>query len=67
MALTSNEVIGTPARAGVARAGATRSGAIPRATQITSAGIYAWAREDSGVKHGDPPVSVENSWTTGRS
>ena len=67
MALTSNEVIGTPARSGVARSGATRSGAVPRATQITSHGIYAWGRVDSGVKHGDPPGSVEDSWTVGRS
>jgi len=67
MALTSNETIGTPARLGVARLGATRLGAIPRATQIVSPGVYAWAWSDSGVKHGDPPTSVENSWTIGRS
>jgi hypothetical protein len=67
MALTSNEAIGTPARLGVARLGATRLGACPRATQITSDGLYAWARVDSGVKHGDPPNSVEDSWTVGRS
>jgi hypothetical protein len=67
MALTSNEAIGTPARLGVARLGATRLGAIPRATQIVSPGVYAWAWGDSGVKHGDPPTSVENSWTIGRS
>lgn len=67
MALSSNESIGTPARLGVARLGASRLGATPRATQITTAGLYAWAREDSGVKHGDPPTSVEDSWTVGRS
>lgn len=66
-ALSSNETIGTPARLGVARLGATRLGAIPRATQITSAGLYAWGWVDSGVKHGDPPSSVEDSWTVGRS
>lgn len=66
-ALSSNEVIGTPARLGVARLGATRLGAIPRASQITSGGIYAWAWVDSGVKHGDEQESVENSWTVGRS
>ena len=67
MALTSNEAIGTPARLKVARLGATRLGAAPRATQITATGLYAWGRVDSGVKHGDPPGSVENSWTVGRS
>ena len=66
-AILSNETIGTPARLGVARLGATRLGAIPRATQITSTGVYAWARVDSGVKRGDPETSVENSWTVGRS
>lgn len=66
-ALSSNESIGTPARLGVARLGATRLGAIPRATQITSTGLYAWARTDSGVKRGDPLGSVEDSWTVGRS
>lgn len=67
MALTSNEPIGTPARLGVARLGATRLGAIPRASQIDDPGVYAWARQDSGVKRGDPPTSVEDSWTVGRS
>lgn len=67
MALTSNEAIGTPARLGVARLGATRLGATPRASQIVAPGIYAWARVDSGVKRGDPPDSVENAWTVGRS
>jgi len=67
MGLTSNELIGTPARAGVARAGATRSGAIPRASQVKAPGVYAWEHADSGVKHGDPPTSVEDSWTVGRS
>lgn len=67
MALTSNEAIGTPARLGVARLGATRLGACPRSSQVVAPGVYAWARADSGVKHGDPPTSVENSWTVGRS
>lgn len=67
MALTSNEVIGTPARSGVARSGATRSGACPRSSQVKAPGVYAWEHEDSGVKHGDPPTSVEDSWTVGRS
>jgi hypothetical protein len=67
MGLTSNEAIGTPARSGVARAGATRSGAAPRLSQVKAPGVYAWTREDSGVKYGDPPNSVEDSWTTGRS
>lgn len=67
MSLTSNEVIGTPARAGVARAGATRSGACPRATQVVSPGVYAWGWRDSGTLKGDPPTSVENQWVVGRS
>lgn len=65
--LTSNEAIGTPARLGVARLGATRLGAIPRSTQVKAPGVYAWTREDSGTKYGDPPTSVEDSWTVGRS
>lgn len=67
MALTSNEVIGTPARLGVARLGATRLGAIPRSSQVEAPGVYTWSWVDSGVKHGDPPNSVEDSWTVGRS
>lgn len=69
MALTSNEPIGTPARLGVARLGATRLGATPRASQITSAGIYAWARLDTAdsLREGEPPVNAQNSWTVGRS
>jgi len=67
MALTSNEIIGTPARLGVARLGATRLGAIPRSTQVKAPGVYAWEHADSGVKHGDPLTSVEDSWTVGRS
>ena len=68
-AISSNETIGTPARLGVARLGATRLGATPRASQIASDGVYAWARLDTGdnLREGDPPVSVDNSWTTGRS
>lgn len=67
--LSSNETIGTPARLGVARLGASRLGAAPRASQITSDGVYAWARRDTedDLREGDPPASVENSWTTGRS
>lgn len=67
--ITSNETIGTPARLGVARLGATRLGACPRASQITSDGVYAWARRDTsdGLREGDPPVSVDDSWTVGRS
>lgn len=67
MGLTSNEVIGTPARSGVARAGATRSGATPRISQVKAPGVYSWGWVDSGVKHGDPPNSVEDSWTVVRS
>jgi hypothetical protein len=67
MSLTSNELIGTPARLAVARLGATRLGAIPRSTQVKAPGVYAWAWSDSGVKHGDPRTSVEDSWTVGRS
>lgn len=67
MGLTSNEAIGTPARLGVARLGATRLGACPRITQVKAPGVYAWERADSGVKRGDPPTSVEDSWTVGRS
>lgn len=69
MSLSSNETIGTPARLGVARLGATRLGACPRASQVKAPGVYAWSRTDTGdgVREGDPPVSVDNSWTVGRS
>jgi len=68
-AISSNETIGTPARLGVARLGATRLGAAPRLSQIASDGVYAWARRDTtdGLREGDPPTSVDNSWTVGRS
>src|SRR5262249_32873359 len=66
MGLTSNEAIGTPARAGVARAGACRSGAIPRSSQVKEPGGYAWSRQDSGGKDGDPPTAGEGGWTAGR-
>lgn len=68
-AISSNETIGTPARLGVARLGATRLGATPRASQITSDGVYAWARRDTSdnLREGDPPTSEQNSWTVGRS
>jgi len=67
-ALSSNETIGTTARLGVARLGATRLGATPRDSQVESPGIYTWARTDTtdALREGDPPVSVDNSWTTGR-
>ena len=67
MGLSSNEMIGTPARLGVARLGATRLAAVPRSTQVEAPGVYSWSHRDSGVKHGDPPTSVEDSWTVGRS
>lgn len=66
-ALTSNEAIGTPARLGVARLGATRLGATPLSSQVKAPGVYSWARRDSGTKYGDPPTSVEDSWTVLRS
>lgn len=65
-ALTSNEAIGTTARLGVLRLGASRLAAIPDANNLKSGGRYAWERVDSGTKRGDPPGSVEDSWTTGR-
>lgn len=69
MAISSNETIGTPARLGVARLGATRLGALPRSSQVVAPGVYAWARRDTadGLREGDPPTSVDDSWTTGRS
>jgi len=68
-ALSSIETIGTPARLGVLRLGASRLGAIPRASQLDSLGNYAWTRLDTGdnLREGDPPNSVDDSWTVGRS
>lgn len=70
MSLTSNEPIGTTARLGVARLGAARLGAIPRDSQLTATGTYAWVRSDGdggAVNDGRPPVSVTGGWTTSRS
>jgi hypothetical protein len=69
VALTSNETIGTPARLGVLRLGASRLGACPRASQIVAPGVYAWARRDTddGLREGEPPGSAQDSWTVGRS
>lgn len=64
--ITSNEVVGTTARLGVLRLGASRLAAIPDANNLKAGGRYAWERKDSGVKRGDPPGSVESGWTTGR-
>jgi len=66
MALTSNEAIGTTARLGVARLGASRLSAIPDANNLKAGGRYAWERVDSGVKYGDPPNSREGGWSQGR-
>lgn len=68
-ALSSNETIGTTARLGVLRLGAGRLGATPRASQLDSAGLYAWTRRDTSDnrREGDPPTSEQNSWTVGRS
>lgn len=70
MALTSNEPIGTTARLGVLRLGAGRLGAIPRASNLTATGTYAWVRSDgsgSQVNDGRPPGAATGTWTTVRS
>jgi hypothetical protein len=70
VALTSNEPIGTTARLGVARLGATRLGAVPRSSQLTSTGTYAWARSDGAgglTNHGQPSGAAQGGWTTVRS
>jgi hypothetical protein len=70
VALTSNEPIGTTARLGVLRLGASRLGAIPRASQLTSTGTYAWTRSDGmggDTNDGQHPAAVSGGWTTGRS
>lgn len=68
--LTSNEPIGTTARLHVARIGATRLGAVPRSSQLTSTGVYAWARSDGAAgdtNDGQPPTAANGGWTTLRS
>lgn len=68
--LTSNEPIGTTARLGVLRLGASRLCAIPRSSQLKAAGIYSWVRSDgpSGdTNDGQPPVAANDGWTTVRS
>ena len=69
-ALTSNEPIGTTARLGVARLGAARLGAVPRSSQLTATGTYAWVRSDGAageVNDGRHPSAAVGGWTTGRS
>jgi hypothetical protein len=68
MALTSNEPIGTTARLGVARLGATRLGACPDANNLRTLGRYAWTRQDTAPRGGDPPNSEDAStdWTRTR-
>lgn len=69
-ALTSNEPIGTTARLGVLRLGAGRLGAIPRSSNLTGTGTYAWVRSDgtgSAVNDGRPPGAETGGWTTTRS
>jgi hypothetical protein len=68
--LTSNEPIGTTARLGVLRLGASRLGAVPRASQLQTGGIYAWTRSDGAtgeVNDGRHPAAVVGGWTTLRS
>lgn len=70
MGLTSNEPIGTTARLGVLRLAAGRLGAVPRASQLTSTGAYAWVRSDGAggeVNDGRHPDAVTGGWTTVRS
>lgn len=70
-ALQSTEPIGTTARLGVMRLGASRIGAVPRSSQLKpTTGIYAWTRSDgqgSAVNRGQPPTVATGGWTTGRS
>lgn len=69
-AIQSNEPIGKSSRLAVARLGASRLGGIPRSSQLTSVGNYAWVRSDgsgSAVNHGQNPAAVQGGWTTGRS
>ena len=70
MAITSTEPIGTTARLGVLRLGASRLSAIPRASQLKAGGIYAWVRSDGpggDTNDGQPPTAEQGGWTTGRS
>lgn len=69
-AIQSNEPIGTTARLGVARLGASRLSAIPRTGQLMAGGVYAWQRSDGSggdVNDGQHPSAVNAGWTTGRS
>lgn len=68
--LTVNEPIGTTARLGVLRLGAARLSALPRASQLKAAGLYAWTRSDGtggDTNDGQNPSAVSGGWTTGRS
>lgn len=71
MSLTSTEPVGTTARLGVMRLGATRLGGVLKSSQMKpGTGIYAWVRSDGlngDVNDGQPPVAANAGWTTGRS
>jgi hypothetical protein len=50
--------------------GATRLGTVPRSSQLTSTGVYAWARSDGAgglTNHGQPSGAVQGGWSTVRS
>lgn len=69
-AITSTEPIGTTARLGVLRLGASRLSAIPRSSQLKANGLYAWVRSDGpngDINDGQPPVAANDGWTTARS
>lgn len=68
--LASTEPIGTTARLAGARLGAVRLGAVPRASQLTAAGLYTWVRSDGpqgAINRGQPALSVIGGWITVRS
>lgn len=69
-ALQSNEPIGTTSRLAVLRLGAGRLGALPRSSQLTATGTYAWVRSDGSgadINRGQHPDAVQGGWTTVRS
>ena len=67
MALSTNESIGTTARLGVMRLGASRLGAVVTVDNLDkdADGTYGWKRLDDGTRDGFPELSdpATGKWT----
>ena len=65
MALSTNESVGTTARLGVRRLGASRLGAVVTVNNLDKDldGTYGWKRKDTTLRLGRPETqSVSSGW-----